>query len=190
MSPFPNDPTSTDPRESEDTMKLLVEVFGGPHVKTPRRFLMATAKDALGGISGVREVQVINLRHATRVLQLLQGKWTLQILCAMRDRPVRLSELKRAMPSASKRALTSSLRSLEAGKIIVRRDLSDTLLHVEYSLSKDRGASIIALLDHIIAWGAALEVSVAATASLLDDVDHPEVDSHVRPIEAIDRHCD
>jgi DNA-binding HxlR family transcriptional regulator len=115
------------------------------------------------------EAQVIALRHATQVLRLLQGKWTLQILCAMRDRPVRLSELKRAMPSASKKALTSSLRSLEAGGIILRRDLSDTLLHVEYSLSKDRGTSIIALLDHIIAWGASSEVASTGARSSLNE---------------------
>ena len=117
----------------------------------------------------MREEQFINLRHATRVLRLLQGKWTLQILYAMRDRPVRLSELKRAMPSASKKALTSSLRSLEAGDIIVRRDLSDTLLHVEYSLSKDRGTSIIALLNHIIAWDSSSEVAPTAGRSSLHE---------------------
>ena len=117
----------------------------------------------------MREAQAINLRHATRVLRLLQGKWTLQILFAMRDRPVRLSELKRAMPSASKKALTSSLRSLEAGGIIVRRDLSDTLLHVEYSLSKDKGTSIIALLNHIIAWSASSDVGPTAARSSLDE---------------------
>ena len=40
----------------------------------------------------------------SRVVELLQGKWTVQILCAMRTGPVRLSELKREIPFASKRA--------------------------------------------------------------------------------------
>lgn len=52
--------------------------------------------------------------RVSRVVELLQGKWTVQILCAMRTRPVRLSELRRAIPPASKKALTASLRSLEA----------------------------------------------------------------------------
>ena len=30
--------------------------------------------------------------QVSRVVELLQGKWTVQILCAMRTRPVRLSE--------------------------------------------------------------------------------------------------
>ena len=103
--------------------------------------------------------EAIKLQRATRVLQLLQGKWTLEILFAMRDRPVRLSELRRVLPSASKKALTSSLRSLEGGGVVIRRDLSATLLHVEYHLSVATRASVIALLDHIIAWGAEYEAT-------------------------------
>jgi DNA-binding HxlR family transcriptional regulator len=105
----------------------------------------------------MQDEEAIKLQRATRVLQLLQGKWTLEILFAMRDRPVRLSELRRVLPSASKKALTSSLRSLEAGGVVIRRDLSANLLHVEYSLSAATKASVIALLDHIIAWGAEYE---------------------------------
>jgi hypothetical protein len=52
--------------------------------------------------------------HVSRVIELFQGKWTIQILCAMRERPVRLSELKRKIPLASKNALTAALRSARA----------------------------------------------------------------------------
>jgi DNA-binding HxlR family transcriptional regulator len=41
--------------------------------------------------------------RVSRVVGLLQRKWTVRILSAMRTRPVRLSELKRAIPSASKK---------------------------------------------------------------------------------------
>lgn len=37
------------------------------------------------------------------VVELLQGKWTVQILCAIRTGPVRLSELKREISFASKK---------------------------------------------------------------------------------------
>ena len=47
--------------------------------------------------------------------------------------------------------------------------LSDTLLNVDYSLSKDGRTSIIALLDHIIAWGASSEVGPTAARSSLDE---------------------
>jgi DNA-binding HxlR family transcriptional regulator len=35
----------------------------------------------------------------SETVELLQGKWTIQILCEMREHPVRLSELRRAIPS-------------------------------------------------------------------------------------------
>ena len=91
--------------------------------------------------------------QVSRVVELLQGKWTVQILCAMRTRPVRLSELKRAIPSASKKALTASLRSLEAARVVLRRDLSSSVLHVEYELAPAMREPLIALLDHLAEWG-------------------------------------
>jgi DNA-binding HxlR family transcriptional regulator len=91
--------------------------------------------------------------RVSRVVELLQGKWTVQILCAMRTRPVRLSELKRAIPSASKKALTASLRSLEAAHIILRRDLSSSVLHVEYELVDAMREPLVMLLDHLAEWG-------------------------------------
>lgn len=51
------------------------------------------------------------------------------------------------------KGLTTSLRSLEAAKVIVRRDLSASVLHVEYELSEAIRTSLVALLDHIADWG-------------------------------------
>jgi DNA-binding HxlR family transcriptional regulator len=44
------------------------------------------------------------------------------ILYAMRTEPVRLSQLMRFIPSASKKAHRASLRELEAAEIVVRHD--------------------------------------------------------------------
>ena len=71
----------------------------------------------------------------------------------MREHPVRLSQLKRAIPSASKKALTVSLRSLEAARGILRRDLSSSVLHVEYELADTKPEPVVALLDHLGEWG-------------------------------------
>jgi DNA-binding HxlR family transcriptional regulator len=88
-----------------------------------------------------------------RVVELLRGKWTVQILCAMRGRPVRLSELKRDNPFASKKALRASLRSLEAAQVVIRKDLSSSVLHVEYELAETMRKSVVELLDHLAGWG-------------------------------------
>ncbi|WP_216850088.1 helix-turn-helix domain-containing protein [Granulicella sp. L46] len=90
--------------------------------------------------------------RVARVVELLRGKWTVQILCAMREHPVRLSKLKGAIPPTSKKALTASLRSLEAAGAVLRRDLSSSVLHVEYELADTMQEPLVALLDHLAEW--------------------------------------
>jgi DNA-binding HxlR family transcriptional regulator len=97
-----------------------------------------------------------NTEKIMRVAELLQGKWTVHILCVMCHGPVRLGQLKRSVPGASKKALTSSLRSLEDGRVVVRRDLSTSILHVEYELSEELGGSIRSLLDFLAQWSSHL----------------------------------
>jgi DNA-binding HxlR family transcriptional regulator len=70
----------------------------------------------------------------------------------MCEHPVRLSELRRALPNASKKSLTASLRSLEAAKIVLRRDLSNSLLHVEYELTESARESLPTLLGTLAEW--------------------------------------
>jgi DNA-binding HxlR family transcriptional regulator len=91
------------------------------------------------------------------VTEMLQGKWKLQILCAMRTEPVRLSTLTRIIPLASKKALRASLRSLEVAEIVVRRDMSTNVLHVEYDFAEDMRATVCSLLDQLAQWGETFE---------------------------------
>jgi len=100
---------------------------------------------------------IVCIRNVSRVTEMLQGKWTLQILCAMRTEPVRLSQLTRLFPAASKKALRASLRSLEMAGIVVRRDMSGLVLHVEYDFADDMRTTICSLLDHLARWGEILE---------------------------------
>ena len=48
---------------------------------------------------------VVYIKKVTRVKEILDGKWKLQILCAMRTGPVRLSQLTRLAPAASKKGI-------------------------------------------------------------------------------------
>jgi DNA-binding HxlR family transcriptional regulator len=93
------------------------------------------------------------VEQVSRVIELLQGKWTVQILCAIRERPKRLSELRRGIPSASKKALTASLRFLEAAQIVLRRDLSSSVLRVEYEIADTIRGPLSSLLDQLAEWG-------------------------------------
>ena len=91
-----------------------------------------------------------------RVIETLRGKWTIQILCEMRHGPVRLGQLKRSIPAASKKALTSSLRWLEDARLIVRRDLTKSILHVEYELDDQTKEPLAALLTFLAGWASLL----------------------------------
>jgi DNA-binding HxlR family transcriptional regulator len=84
---------------------------------------------------------------------LLQGKWRIQILCALRHGPVRIGQLGRLIPGASKKVLAQNLRKLEADEIVTRKDMSDVVLHIEYQLRSGVLEPVCALLDHLSAWG-------------------------------------
>ena len=49
-------------------------------------------------------------RSMSRAIRLLQGKRKIEILCLLRSGPVRLGQLSRLIPSASKKVLTQNLR--------------------------------------------------------------------------------
>lgn len=85
--------------------------------------------------------------QVARALQIRRGKWTVQILYEMRRGPVRLGHLKRTFPIASKKSLTLSLRELENAKLVIRRDLSKSILHVEYDLEERVAEPLVRLLD-------------------------------------------
>jgi DNA-binding HxlR family transcriptional regulator len=102
--------------------------------------------------NGSRRLDPAYLEHVSRFINLVKGKWTIQILCAMHDHPVRLSELKRIIPSASKKALVANLRILEDQRLVLRRDLSESVLHVEYEFMETMRVPMMAVLDRVVEW--------------------------------------
>jgi DNA-binding HxlR family transcriptional regulator len=103
---------------------------------------------------GIPRIDVDCARRTDLTIEILfQGKWKAQILCAMRSGPIRLGQLSRIVPGASKKMLTQNLRQLEADGIVVRRDLTDLVLHIEYELDESTRDGVCALLDHLAKWG-------------------------------------
>ena len=80
---------------------------------------------------------------ASQTVEVLQGKWKMQILCLVRWGPVRLGQLGRLIPSTSKKVLIENLRELESHGLIVRRDLSGTIRHVEYDFTEVKRPAMI-----------------------------------------------
>jgi DNA-binding HxlR family transcriptional regulator len=86
-------------------------------------------------------------------INLIQGKWKTRILSQLQHGPVCLSELRRMFPEASKKMLTQHLREMEKDGLIVRKDLSGRLRHVEYSLSESMGSAVLHLIRTLTNWG-------------------------------------
>ena len=97
---------------------------------------------------------------AELAVELLQGKWRIQILCVMRVGPIRLGQLGRLIPSASKKVLAENLRKLQSAGLIVRNDLSSHILHVEYDLAEPVKAATYQLLDQLARWGTNMKHSI------------------------------
>jgi DNA-binding HxlR family transcriptional regulator len=90
---------------------------------------------------------------AALAIDILQGKWRIQILCVMREGPVRLGQLRRLIPSASKKVLTENLRKLESVGLVIRTDLSGQIRRVEYDLAEPAKLGTYQLLDQLAEWG-------------------------------------
>ena len=87
------------------------------------------------------------------VLARVGDKWSLLVLNALQRHtgPMRFGELRKALPDASSKILTSTLRNLEADGLWGREVFAEVPPRVEYSLT-DRALSFIAACRPMIQW--------------------------------------
>lgn len=104
-------------------------------------------------IAARHDVESVENCSAQLAISLIQGKWKTRILSQLQHGPVRLSELRRMFPGASKKMLTQHLREMEKDGLIIRKDLSGRLLHVEYFLSGTLGVAVLHLISTLTKWG-------------------------------------
>lgn len=69
------------------------------------------------------------------ILSRVGDKWSMLIVMALRDGPLRFSEIKRAAGSISQRMLTLTLRSLERDGMVTRTVTPTTPPRVDYELT-------------------------------------------------------
>lgn len=108
---------------------------------------------------GARAVQmeckpadVFNVDCPSRdVLELVGSKWSMLVICTLKDGPVRTGELRRSVSGISQKMLTETLRDLERNGIIVRTDYRALPLRVEYSLT-EVGHSLGRLMKQMEYW--------------------------------------
>lgn len=78
-------------------------------------------------------------------------RWTGAVLRALLSGPLRFSQLERAVPEISARALAQRLRELEAAGLVARRVETDVPIRVTYALT-DTGSALQDVVNRLEHW--------------------------------------
>jgi DNA-binding HxlR family transcriptional regulator len=125
------------------------------------------------GNTGV-SAQVINIDEACPVQEVLDrvsGKWSIGILVAAAQRPVRFTELERAVQGISRRMLTLTLRNLERDGLLVRTVYPTVPPKVTYTateMARELHGSLLALTE----WAERHRGTIAASREAYDRQHH------------------
>ncbi|RDI48176.1 winged helix-turn-helix transcriptional regulator [Nocardia mexicana] len=106
-------------------------------------------------------------RHRELLDQVLD-KWSLQVLDALCERPLRFNELRRAIPVVTQKPLTAALRRLERNGMIERVVTSTRPVAVEYRVSK-LGRTLQDLIDALLHWTTVTLPEVERARARFDD---------------------
>jgi DNA-binding HxlR family transcriptional regulator len=87
-------------------------------------------------------------------INVLSGKWKVQILWRLSFGEMRFAELRRKLRTVSEKVLTDQLRQLEADGVIQRRASTSIPPAVTYSLNAE-GEKLVPMLALLCDWGSA-----------------------------------
>ncbi|SFA70584.1 winged helix-turn-helix transcriptional regulator [Selenomonas ruminantium] len=87
------------------------------------------------------------------LIEMLQGKWKLQIIYALciKD-PLRFGEIGNALSGVTHTALTNALKELERDGLIHREQFNEIPPRVEYSLT-EKGSDLLPVFHAMVNWG-------------------------------------
>lgn len=81
------------------------------------------------------------------VHDIIKGKWKTIILFQMKDVPKSLSELEHGIEGISQKMLLEQLKELQQFGMVEKKSYEGYPLHVEYSLTKDKGMRMLEALN-------------------------------------------
>ncbi len=88
-----------------------------------------------------------------KVIDIVGGKWKIMILCVIDYQGVvRYGELNRAVHGITNTMLANSLKELETGGLVDRKQYDEMPVRVEYSLT-DKAKTLIPILLELKKWG-------------------------------------
>jgi DNA-binding HxlR family transcriptional regulator len=85
------------------------------------------------------------------ILALIGSKWSMLLMCILREGPTRSGTLARRAGGISQKMLTQTLRELERHGLVHRHDYAEVPPRVEYSLTR-LGVSLSGLIGQIEDW--------------------------------------
>jgi DNA-binding HxlR family transcriptional regulator len=85
--------------------------------------------------SGTRRLDMDLIAAVDSTLEVLHGKWKVQLVFAMARGIHRHSRLLECLPGVSKKVMTESLRALERDGLVARKIFAEVPVRVEYSLT-------------------------------------------------------
>lgn len=86
------------------------------------------------------------------VLSRIGDKWSMLVIFTLENNCcLRFKELQRCIPDISQKMLTSTLKTLEADGLVLRKAFPEVPPRVEYSLT-DKGKSLLPHIDGLLSW--------------------------------------
>ena len=94
--------------------------------------------------------EIINYLQDT--LYVINGKWKLPILIAIKRGNIRFREIQRYVPPITSRVLSSELKLLEQNKLITRKVYDEIPVLVEYTLTP-YSETLFPIVEQMVYWG-------------------------------------
>ena len=85
------------------------------------------------------------------IATILASKWTLPVVCTLKNQTRRYHELQKRIPNITQKMLTATLRQLERNGLIKRKVYPTVPPKVEYKLT-DLGLEVLDIIEKIDVW--------------------------------------
>ena len=93
----------------------------------------------------------LDLCPARQLLEAISSKWVTLVMLALEDGQQRHSDLRKRIPGASQKMLTSTLRSLERDGLVLRHVTVSVPVRTDYELTP-RGRSLLKIIFDMKEW--------------------------------------
>lgn len=93
------------------------------------------SSDCAAPLKGRQKVLSVANCPSRLLLEQIADKWSVLILAALHDGPLRFNDIRRCLEGITQKALTQALRRLERNGVVERRVITNSPIAVEYSVS-------------------------------------------------------